>query len=421
MGNTVQSWFGESHREYRDRYRTTVTTAQGVSAFLTGSQPPRNTLGAGYQSRMKDIEIPGYHNVLRLRKLHKHIRDLDLGHHMAQEKVSLSMPKSIRERAWLGGSTYYHYEGVFVPTVTYGQQMQAMAAGRSIPIPSDLGADYLYLVGLGSTAIKKSIPDVPDFSLPRFIGELREGLPKIPGMAVRSERKLRSVGGEYLNYQFGVMPTVSDVQKLIELLFHPNTKAFIERTLDKEFRVRKVLDKGSSYTTTDLSGSAEMNTVSGFVGTPSGNQRRTQSYRIWSSVTFKQLQVNRLQSLINDLERQLGMGVVPTAIDLWNLVPWSWFVDWFTNLNHVITNLSYLEKNGLYLKYGYIMGTFEDVTTVTQTRSIGGVTHTTTGTAHYVRKYRVGASPFGFGLTWKDFDPFQLSILGALGISRLRF
>jgi hypothetical protein len=45
----------------------------------------------------------------------------------------------------------------------------------------------------------------------------------------------------------------------------------------------------------------------------------------------------------------------------------------------------------------------------------------TTGVRTFERKYRVRASPFGFGLTWKDFDPFQLSILGALGVSRLRF
>jgi hypothetical protein len=421
MGNTVQSWFGESMYEYRDRYRTRVIPSQGVSQYLTGQKPPNNPIAAGVQERIKDREIPGYRAVMRLRKKYPHIRDLDLGHHLAMEKVSLSMPKHIREKSWIGGSTYYHYEGAFQPTVTYSQQMQAMAAGRSIPIPSDLGADYFALVAYGATAIAKSIPSVPDFSLPRFLGELREGLPKIPGAILKSEKKLRSVGGEYLNYQFGVMPTASDVQKLIELLMHPKAKEFIRRNLDEEFRVRKVLDKGESRTTTDLSGSYEMNTVSGFVGTPSGNQQRVQSYRIWSSVTFKQMQINRLNELINDLERQVGMGVVPTAIDLWNLVPWSWFVDWFTNFNDVITNLSYLEKNGLYLKYGYVMGTFKDVTTVTQTRSIGGVIHTTTGTAHYERRYRVGASPFGFGLTWKDFDNFQLSILGALGISRLRF
>lgn len=422
MGNTVQSWFGESHREYRDRYRTTVETAQSVSPYITDIQKPaRNIVGAGVQERIKDVEIPGFHNLMRLRQKLGQVHGLDLGHHMAKETVSLTMPKTIREKANISGPYYYHYEGVFQPTVTYYQQMQAMSVGREIPIPSDLGTDYLNLVALGATAIRRSIPDVPDFSFPRFLGELREGLPKVPLTIIRSEKKLRSVGGEYLNYQFGVMPTVSDVQKLIDILFHPNTKAFIQQKLDREFRVRKVIDKGSSYTTTDLSSSWEMNTVSGFVGTPSGNQRRTQSYKIWSSVTFKQMQVNRLLSLIQDLERKVGAGVVPTAIDLWNLVPWSWFVDWFTNFNHVIANLSYLEKNGLYLKYGYIMGTFVDETVVSQTRSIGGVTHTTTGIARYERKYRVGASPFGFGLTWKDFDPFQLSILGALGISRLRF
>lgn len=423
MGNTVQSWFGESMYEYRDRYRTRVIPSQAVSQYLTGSKPPDARIASGVQERIKDRETPGYHRIMKLRRKPGYgmLRSLDLGHHYAQEKVSLSMPKHIREKAWIGGSTYYHYEGAFMPTVTYGQQMQAMAFGRSIPIPSDLGADYLQLIAYGATAVKKSIPSVPDFSLPRFLGELRAGLPKIPGAIIKSEKKLRSVGGEYLNYQFGVMPTASDVQKLIELLMHPKAKEFIQRNLDEEFRVRKLLDKGETTTTTDLNGSHELNTVSGFVGTPSGNQRRVQSYRIWSSVTFKQMQVNRLNELINDLERQVGMGIVPTAIDLWNLVPWSWFVDWFTNLNDVITNLSYLEKNGLYLKYGYVMGTFRDVTTVTQTRNIGGVTHTTTGIAHYERKYRVHASPFGFGLTWKDFDPFQLSILGALGISRLRF
>lgn len=421
MGNTVQSWFSESHWEYRDRYRAQVIPAQGFGQFLTGQKRPLNPIGTGHQERMKDIETPGYHKLMRLRKKYPHLRDLDLGHHMALEKVSLSMPKEIREKALIGGSTYYHYEGPLNPSVTYSQQLQAMGAGRAIPLPSDLGADYFYLTGLGSTAIKKSIPDIPDFSLPRFLGELREGLPKVPLTIIRSEKKLRSAGGEYLNFQFGLMPTAADVQKLIQLLFSPHAKDYIRRELDKEFRVRKLLDKGQAITTTDLSGSWEANTVSGFVGTPRLIRQRTQSYRIWSSVTFKQLQVNRLQELINDLERQVGVGIVPTAIDLWNLVPWSWFVDWFTNFNHVITNLSYLEKNGLYLKYGYVMGTFEDVVTDVQTRSIGSSIHTTSGTAHYLRKYRVGASPFGFGLTWKDFDPFQLSILGALGISRLRF
>jgi hypothetical protein len=33
-------------------------------------------------------------------------------------------------------------------------------------------------------------------------------------------------------------------------------------------------------------------------------------------------------------------------------------------------------------------------------------------------KKRVPASPFGFGITWDGLSPLQVSILGALGITR---
>lgn len=116
-----------------------------------------------------------------------------------------------------------------------------------------------------------------------------------------------------------------------------------------------------------------------------------------------------------------GFGAVPRAIDFWNLIPWTWFVDWFTNINHVITNLSYLGRDGLYLQRGYIMAHYRDVETSSQGRTFMGRPFLTTGVRTFERKYRVRASPFGFGLTWQDFDPFQLSILGALGVNRLRF
>jgi len=33
-------------------------------------------------------------------------------------------------------------------------------------------------------------------------------------------------------------------------------------------------------------------------------------------------------------------------------------------------------------------------------------------------KERVTASPFGFGLTWDGFTPYQMAILAALGVTR---
>jgi hypothetical protein len=153
-----------------------------------------------------------------------------------------------------------------------------------------------------------------------------------------------------------------------------------------------------------------------------GTRETISEYRIWSSVSFAYYQANLLDELLADLDRMTGgLGVVPNAVDLWNLIPWSWFVDWFTNINHVLTNLSYLGRDGLYLQRGYLMGHYRERIIDTQSRVFMGTPISTTGVRTFERKYRVRASPFGFGYTWKEFNPFQLSILSALGVSRLRY
>lgn len=423
MGNSVSDWASPSDWGHRDRYQNRITDSDYGSLWSTGQQGPSGTVyGAGSQVRMRDVNQPHIHKVLALRREAPMYRTMDWGHPLALERAEISMPRRLDVKNRVTDNQDYYYKGVAMPTVSYGNMMRGVARGEKLIIPSSLGTDRLFLMGLGSTAIAKSIPDVPDFSLPRFIGELRQGLPKVPLTIIGSGRKARDVGSEYLNYQFGLMPTISDLQKLFELLMSPGAKDVVENNLDREFRVRKVLAKGETTVNTDLTFTSEMYTS--FYQVSRRNKvtsSRTQSYRIWSSCSFKYFQVRRLNQLITDLEQQLGMGVIPTLIDFWNLIPWSWFVDWFTNLNDVITNLSYLGKDGLHLQRGYIMGTYVDAETLRHTGTINGVPFETIGTVRYERKYRVKASPFGFGLTWEDFDPFQMSILAALGISKLRF
>ncbi|DAD51981.1 maturation protein, partial [ssRNA phage Gerhypos.1_25] len=425
MGNSVQDWQPESGNNqygYRDRYRNRLSDSDRYTRYTTGQVPSKDLLSAGSQSRIRDINQQYFHQLMALRDKHPMYRNIDWGHSMALERAEISSPSRLDVIQPIVPGTDYYFKGFAPPTVTYGNMMRNLSLGRPLVIPSNLGLDRLALYGYGSSAIAKSIPDIPDFSLPRFIGELREGLPKVPLTILGSERKVRSAGGEYLNLQFGLMPTVSDLQKLFQLLMSPRANDFIRHNLDEEFRVRKVLDKGESTVNTNLTGTSEMYTLYQYLSrNDKVTSTRTQSYRIWSSCTFKYYQVHQLQNLISDLEKQLGMGVIPTAIDFWNLIPWSWFVDWFTNFNDVVTNLSYLGRSGLHLQRGYIMGTFKDEEVLRHTGTINGVPYDTVGTISYERKYRVRASPFGFGLTWKEFNAFQTSILGALTISRLRF
>jgi len=214
---------------------------------------------------------------------------------------------------------------------------------------------------------------------------------------------------------------ISDLQNFVEALQDPKVRSAIKHTLGEEMRVRKVIDKGKTSTTRAAT-AAELQVPPSTMTNQSGTYTTTSSFRIWSSVSFAYYQVSELDRLLGELDKMTGgLGVVPTAIDIWNLIPWSWLIDWFTNFNHVVTNLSYLGRDGLYLQRGYLMATAESSETWTRRGTIYNRPYETTGTKSFVRKYRVKASPFGFGYTWKDFDPFQLSILGALGVSRLRF
>lgn len=428
MGNSVEDFKGGNTWKYRDRLALGDIT-KGTSLAWYGTGPPSpytgNYYSAGSSQRCIDTSHPQFYSFMRnLHKLdrsspsYRKLRNLDIGGSFSKESVSLSMPRSVDFRKG-SGVNQSGYIGVAFPSTMYNVAMLDLTKGRFPAIPTDLGLDKFQLVSYGSSAVAKSIPDIPDFSLFRFVGELREGLPKVPIRILAKEKKLRATGGEYLNFQFGIAPLVSDLQHFLEAVQHPKFRAALQSRLDKEFRVRKVLDKGSTSTQRPLT-SAEMSVGPAAGGT--GYLKSTRDWRVWSSCSFAYHQLTELDRLLADLDNVTGgLGVLPTAIDIWNLIPWSWLVDWFTNFNQVMTNLSYLGRDGLYLRYGYVMATYTDVQEHYRAGTAYNHPYSTIGTLKTERKYRVGASPFGFGYTWKDFNPFQLSILGALGVSRLRF
>lgn len=424
MGNTVADFKEGRFDHFRDRYISAVTGVDTGNYWIgTPPSPANYNKAAGYYSRCVDETHPEFFRLLRDRRKTGNLklgRSRNFGGPLAIERASVSMPLRVSYKKVFSGSTLQGYEGIVYPSTMYSTAMSRVYNNTFPAISTSLGISRAQLSALGSTAVAKSIPDVPRFSLFRFVGELAAGLPKVPLKALASKREVSAVGDEYLNLQFGIMPTISDTQRLIEALQSPKLRSVVEQSLTNEHRVRKVIDKGKTSTTRALT-SGEMASSSGLSG-QSGTLTVETTYKVWSSITFIDYQVNEMNRLLNDLDEKLGgLGAVPTAIDLWNLVPWSWFVDWFTNFNHVITNLSYLGQNGLAIRRGYLMAHYATREVHQKKGLVMSQPFLTTGEILTERKYRVSASPFGFGYTWKDFDPFQLSILGALGVSRLRF
>lgn len=110
-----------------------------------------------------------------------------------------------------------------------------------------------------------------------------------------------------------------------------------------------------------------------------------------------------------------------TPETLWNITPWTWLADWFANSGDVISNISAVGADNLVMRYGYLM---QEATRKYLTVHSGftaletDVPSTFSGAAVYTAKSRIGASPYGFGLTMGDFTPRQVAILAAIGITR---
>jgi len=127
-----------------------------------------------------------------------------------------------------------------------------------------------------------------------------------------------------------------------------------------------------------------------------------------------------LGNAAQEAEKLLGSPLSPET--LWNLTPWSWAIDWFTNTGDYLHNLNAFATQGLVMRYGYMM----EHTIVKHTYShigssgISGKPDMTVPPLVLVTetKKRVQANPFGFGLTWSGLSPFQLSIAAALGLNR---
>lgn len=320
----------------------------------------------------------------------------------------------------------YQYKGV--------QTIKASFNLGDFPLSAASGTDVLN--ALGSTAIARVEPTSPVFSASQFLGELREGVPRIVGGSVfRDETaRFRSLGGEYLNVEFGWVPFKSDVDSFLYAVKNSHDILFqYQRDSGKNIRRRYnfpdtntppvVTDVGTAYPAPLLASALY---ASGH-GAGKLSYTTTVNKRQWFSGCFTYhldmgtSQADKLIRHYQEAQKLYGVGITPET--LWNLTPWSWAADWFANTGDVLHNISAQAFNGLVIRYGYMM----EESIVTKTWNLSDIwytsepySHTFTQTFRTITKQRVPATPFGFGLNWDGFSTSQLAILAALGISRSR-
>lgn len=310
----------------------------------------------------------------------------------------------------------------------------------SVTWPVASAFDENSLRAAGATAISLVAPLNPQVSIATSLGELKnDGLPSLPGLALfqaayRRERLISSLGSEFLNVMFGWKPTIADAQKLAETV-RKSSDIIAQLKRDSGRPIRRHFDFPvvTSETSSQIGGTTNLSTSPSirpdFWSSMSGIKTKTiyKETRIWFDGCFSYL----LDPGDNAVERaiyhariaQALYGVNPISPEvLWELTPYSWAVDWFTNTGDVIKNLSNWATSGQTLRWGYVMREER----ITHTYTLSGPTLKGRAPVPFIQKFtvidkrRIKASPFGFQLEWDGFSNSQKAILAALGISRSR-
>lgn len=349
------------------------------------------------------------------------------------------------------GSIQYTYSGGFLPS-SFGTGSITKPDLQDVGISGIYGPNFGDPSSYGASAYNRFRPKTSGWDAATFLGELRE-LPKMLADNAKKFDKLfrgsggkrsdlfmpKALAGNWLEYHFGWVPFVSDLNKMY------NTYQNYDRILR---RLRRQNDhwtrKGgtilSNYEVTDRVDLFSQDAPSVWPTPPTplvnfpypsrpnkwGNtyyETQTET-EIWFRGSFK-FHIPMFSGLgaaryskLRAMQQVYGLRISPSVI--WNLTPWSWLIDWFTNVGDVIDNVTAITLDRLVSRYAYIMGRSK------QKRFNSSTIHFRDGSQNFLWcqqidvKRRASASPFGFSLSPDDFSAKQWSILAALGLQQGR-
>lgn len=389
--NTTQSW-------------PTHPPANDVSIFAQGLDQIEYSQGNAFRSLGKSQgDIGGPFNVQ-----HKHIRDDPY-----QGPLDVS---TVAGNPFAAGA---HYQGeCFALDCSWDLSNYGT-------LPTRLDS---YLDVLGTVAISRVIPTNPLSGLTVFLGELRQGLPRLFGADFfRSRAALaKSAGSEYLNYEFGWKPLVSDVKAFARSVLHSKEllksyEANSGKRIKRHYAPPSV--RGISITTSVGVHYPSPTLNTGFYVNSAQNKKietRTTTDQWWFDGCFTYYLAPSWTDRGHEQRANYLLGTRLTPEVLWDLSPWTWAADWFANFGNVVHNVSAFANDGLVMPYGYVMFLQQEryrAELTFQYKSHTGKT-TVASTVDYERKQRRKATPFGFGLLPSSFTNRQWAITSALGLTK---
>lgn len=285
------------------------------------------------------------------------------------------------------------------------------------PQTSDTDAQ---MIAFGSTAIANCAPNDPLVDMATAIGEVRnEGLPSPVGVNLwkSKTRAAHGAGSEYLNYEFGWRPLISELRSFAASV-NDSTNLWNNFKKGSEKKTRAGYSGEPDYVSGSITG--EMipfpSYVPGFLQGGLTESVRTQR---WFKGCFKYYVpepsagfASRMSYYAQQARYLYGLELSPATV--WNLQPWSWATDWVIDTGSLMSNISNFGSDGLVLQYGYAM--HESTALRHYYGSFGGIA--TSRSLEIKRAKRIQATPYGFGVLLSSLSARQIAIIAALGLAR---
>lgn len=313
-----------------------------------------------------------------------------------------------------------------------GYPNQLQYKGTLVAKPKSLAALTVVQDGSawGAEAYDRMKPTKPEFQSLNALYELKD----LPSMLRQRfhDQGLRGISDYWLAIQFGWRPLLKDVLTMVT----------IQRALEKRFdqllrdngrpvRRRITLASDSTYSyygpAGDYGAFTEQFVTQFYSGSPTYAQTLKVTDKVWASARFRFWLPKGPGNVVwKKAVMAKLMGLYPSPKFVYDAVPWSWLIDWFSNAGHVLSNL---DASGvasrLAADYFYVMREREEHYTSFATgtfyqHSPGNPKVRLKAATHDVRtsRSRLRGDPFGFNTAQSDLSSMQLSILGALAMSR---
>lgn len=275
----------------------------------------------------------------------------------------------------------------------------AMFGHLSVP---DQPSDAL----LAADLIARTNPSRPVVDLPVAIFELRE----IPDLLREEGNKIvRGLAAGNLAYQFGIRPLISD---LMNLLNFSDEVAKRQRELEKlasgGLRRKRDLWSGSS-----TGGPFDIIAQSGDKIIVHFDSYKATQRRVWGFIVWTPDNPKLMKGDARALARKAVLGLTVDFSTAWNAIPWSWLVDWCSNVGDILI----AKRNIVGASHGAIQ-LMTQTTTSTRAQLTTYAQFVTPGSWIETSKQRRTVSHVPVDVQLPILNARQLSILGSIGVTR---